>query len=38
VRRYDERIKQEREDLHREMNEKVTRITQEKEASDAKYE
>ena len=37
VKRYDERIVQEREDLRREMNEKVSRITSEKEASDAKY-
>ena len=37
MKRYDERIVQEREDLRREMNEKVFRISSEKEASDAKY-
>lgn len=37
VKRYDERIIQERDELRREMSEKVGRISQEKEVSDAKY-
>lgn len=38
IRRYDERLKQEREDMQADMQEKVARITHEKEASDLKYE
>jgi hypothetical protein len=34
IKRYDERLKQDREDLQRDMQEKVGRITAEKEQSD----
>ena len=38
IKRYEERIKSEREELQRDMAEKVQRISTEKEASDVKYE
>ena len=37
MKRGEERLKSDREELQREMQEKIQRITQEKEASDAKY-
>ena len=37
IKRYEERLKVEREDLHRDMQEKVARITTEKEMADQKY-
>ena len=38
IKRYEERIRSDREEMQRDMSEKVLRITTEKEASDAKYE
>lgn len=38
IKRYDERIRSDREEWQRDMAEKIQRITAEKEASDAKYE
>jgi hypothetical protein len=37
VRRYEERLKQDRDELHRDASEKVARITAEKEQAEAKY-
>lgn len=37
MKRSEERLKSDREELQKEMYEKISRITQEKEASDQKY-
>jgi hypothetical protein len=38
IKRYEERIKQDREDQQKDMQEKIQRIQSEKDVSDAKYE
>jgi hypothetical protein len=38
IKRYEERIRSDREELQKDMAEKVQRIQSEKDASDAKYE